>query len=457
MLRLNGSTRRYTPPPRGRDLSASATWTYRDGAEVKLFAIDQTSDIGVGIEHPGFSGTFDSDDRTRLAVLTWRDVIGRMTPLVSASHTTQRAEQSFGLFRLTSDLAQTLLFAQADWALHSAATLRAGGDVERLTSGVAGTLPDGDSRSPGAPQTLFAQQRSAVRVGPFVELDWLVGQRTRVITGVRGDHSELTSRWSLDPRVSLAYRPYEYLTLTAAWGIYHQVAAPLQYDSVAGTPGLPSMRASQVVLGMQLGEGSWLWRVEAYEKRYRDLVQLTRTGFAVGDGLGSARGVDVFTRTPLPLGVQLRATFSLLAARRTDPNTGQVTRAPFDISRSETIIAEKRLPSGLRLAAAYRYATGRPYTPVVGATRHPATAEFDPQYGAPMSERLPALRRVDLSTSWYRPLTPHWQGVLYVSVNNVADRDNVQSYTYSSDYSKRIPVRSLFKRSVYFGATLIRQ
>ena len=97
-----------------------------------------------------------------------------------------------------------------------------------------------------------------------------------MIAGARSDHSELTGRWSLDPRLSLAYRPQQFITLTAAWGIYHQVAAPLQYDSVAGTPGLPSMRASQIVLGMQLGDDPWLWRVEAYEKRYHDLVQLTR-------------------------------------------------------------------------------------------------------------------------------------------------------------------------------------
>jgi hypothetical protein len=30
----------------------------------------------------------------------------------------------------------------------------------------------------------------------------------------------------------------------------------------------------------------------------------------------------------------------------------------------------------------------------------------------------------------------------------------VYQYTYNADYTQRIPIRSLFKRSVYFGASL---
>ena len=47
--------------------------------------------------------------------------------------------------------------------------------------------------------------------------------------------------------------------------------------------------------------------------------------------------------------------------------------------------------------------------------------------------------------------------MIYASVNNIFDRVNVQSYTYTRDYSQRIPVQSIFNRSFYFGATLIRQ
>jgi hypothetical protein len=36
----------------------------------------------------------------------------------------------------------------------------------------------------------------------------------------------------------------------------------------------------------------------------------------------------------------------------------------------------------------------------------------------------------------------------------VFNRTNLYEYTYAADYSRRIPVRSLFNRSLYFGASL---
>ena len=76
------------------------------------------------------------------------------------------------------------------------------------------------------------------------------------------------------------------------------------------------------------------------------------------------------------------------------------------------------------------------------------------KYGAPMSERLPAFRRLDFSTSYYRQVTPGMQTVVFVSLMNMLDRTNAQQYTYNADYSRRSVVPSLFERSVYFGATI---
>jgi hypothetical protein len=216
------------------------------------------------------------------------------------------------------------------------------------------------------------------------------------------------------------------------------------------------MRAEQRVAGVQLGEGERQLRLEAYDKRYHDLVQQRRDNVAVGGGTGSARGVDLFFKGALPLGWQSRTTVSLLRARRTDPNSGALAPASFDIGASTTTIVEREV-RGVRVAAAWRSASGRPYTPIVGTAPDTATGRLRPRYGAPNSARLPAFRRLDLSASWYRPISPAWRSVLFVSVNNLLDRANLQGYTWSPDYTERLPVRSIFNRSVYFGATLIRQ
>ena len=243
--------------------------------------------------------------------------------------------------------------------------------------------------------------------------------------------------------------------MTAAWGVYHQVPDPLYFeDSVSAGLQLESMRARQSIFGAQVGDGDLIARVEAYDKHYDDLAQRTRDYDIVGDGIGRARGVDVFLKGRLALGITGRVSYGYVSSRRTDPDTRVVTRAPFDVTHTMTTVAERTIVGGLRASMAYRYATGRPFTPVTGSTYDGAQRVFVPEYGSPMSERLPAFRRLDLSASYFRPIGSTLQTVAFVSVMNILDRENAQSFRYSPDYSRRHLVPSLFQRSVYFGGTI---
>ena len=71
-----------------------------------------------------------------------------------------------------------------------------------------------------------------------------------------------------------------------------------------------------------------------------------------------------------------------------------------------------------------------------------------------MSERLPDFHRLDFSIGHLRRFGESLQAVFFYSLSNALDRENVHAYRYSADYSQRIPVRSLFNRSHYFGATV---
>src|SRR5688500_11378513 len=48
-FRLNGSSHRYDPAPIGHDVSGSVAWNYRPSGEVKVFALDQTTSMGMGV------------------------------------------------------------------------------------------------------------------------------------------------------------------------------------------------------------------------------------------------------------------------------------------------------------------------------------------------------------------------------------------------------------------------
>jgi len=191
-------------------------------------------------------------------------------------------------------------------------------------------------------------------------------------------------------------------------------------------------------------------RLELFDKRYRDLAQVSRDFDVASGGVGSSRGVDVFASgTGLP-GMRWRMSLSSIVARRTEPASGVLARAPFDVTTSIATVINQSFGPSWHVGLSQRYATGRPFTPVTAATHDAARDVWVPQYGAPMSERLPAVRRVDLGLTHLRRIGAQ-NVVMYSSVTNVFDRENVFMYRYSQDYTLRIPIRSMFKRSYYVG------
>jgi hypothetical protein len=457
-FKVNSNPRAFSPAPHGRDVSLSSTLTYRPTGELKAYVIDQTNLVGVPVDEPAFSGTFNSDVRSRLSVLTWRDVVGSVAPLISIAESRLDRREDFGAFRLHSRQRLQQGFGQLSWESGSGTVIRAGGEFERIVSDMTGSLPSTEDRRPEARSRLFSFDEPGRRVGAFVETDLRIGSTLRLIPGVRADRSSLTERTTFDPRVNASWRPVELFTFTAAWGLYHQVPDPLFFDDSTGHPGLAPMRAEQRVVGVQVGEGvPFLIRLELYDKQYTDLAQQTRDFHVVEGGTGYSRGVDFFVKGGLFWGIETRTTASWLFSRRTEPNTGLQAPAPFDIRRTMSFIAERPFANGLRTGVTWRSASGKPFTPITGGTLEGTTGVYSPQYGTPFSERYPGLGRLDVSVSRFRPLSPSLQSVVYVSLSNLLNRDNVQGWRYSNDYSSRTPVRSIFNRSVYFGATLIWQ
>jgi len=207
-------------------------------------------------------------------------------------------------------------------------------------------------------------------------------------------------------------------------------------------------------VGCQVGDGGEVARVELYDKRYSDLVGLTRDKVVTTGGVGQARGADVFLKHRLWPFFSARLSYSYVDSRRTDPNTRLAASAPFDITHSVSLIGDQALPKGWSVSAAWRYATGKPFTPVTGAAFDTALGVWQPAYGAAYSDRLPPLKRFDIALSRVTRISGGNQLVYFFSLDNVFDRDNIYQYTYNANYTQRIPVRSLFKRSVYFGGSL---
>lgn len=454
LFRVNGSAVRYAMPPRGHDRSGSAIWRYRPTGELKVFGIAQATSLAAEVADPSFTGAYRLDLRSHLAVANWRDVVGRWSPSARVSDTRLRRAQEYGAFLLETGQRVSGASGQLDWAATGALTLRGGAEWERLRADLAGSLPDaGHDKRPGARVTTVRGHPDRDRGGLFAEADALVGARTRIVAGVRRDRGSPPAAWTVDPRASAAVTVVPGLVLTAAWGTYHQLPDALLADSTLGDPALPAMRATHAIVGMQAGSAGRMLRVELYDKRYADLAQVTRDYAVAGGGTGRARGVDVFLAGRGIPGMSWRVALSRLVSRRTDPHTGTMAPAPSDVPVTATTVVTHMLTPAWHLGLTHRVAAGRPFTPVAGATFDAADSVWVPRYGAPMSERLPSFHRLDLGLTRLQRVGAY-QGVFFLSINNLLDRENIHAYRHSTDYSARFPIRSLFKRSVYVGASL---
>jgi TonB dependent receptor len=269
----------------------------------------------------------------------------------------------------------------------------------------------------------------------------------RIIAGVRSDASTLTDRRTVDPRLSIVWQ-LGGLGLTAAWGVQHQVAEPVFYRPTAATPDFDPMRVAQTIIGAQWGGDSTGLRLELYDKHYRNLWQFTRDFDVVGKGRGRARGADMLLRWRFGASSLSRVAWSIVDSRRTDPNTGQDAPGLGDVRHSVSWITDRTF-GRLTVGTALRFATGRPFTDVIGVQAG------TPLWGAANTERLPNYTRSDLSLSWYRPLDGRRAVVLWGSVSNVFNRNNVMRYRWNADFQERFPVRAPFNRAVYAGATLL--
>ena len=455
LISVNGSSTKYDPAPRGHDLSVSAYASLLKAGELSLFAIDKTQQLGVGVDDPSYSGTYDLSTGSRLAVATWRADFGNVVPAVTASVGTVDKDEQFGAFLVRTRFKQQQVFGQWAWTQSPTLTVRAGAELEHLRAAFDGSVPNTAlDVAPGSRIRKLGSDAAATRTGLFMESDNRIGLRLRLVAGARADHSDLTDETTFDPRVSAAFRTIGSATLTAAWGIYHETPDPLLFDPVIGDTTLKAMRAAHYILGMQAGDNERMLRVELYDKLYENLSRQTRDYGVASHGNGYARGADIFLKGTAPFALRTRLTYSYVHSRRTDSDTGLLADAPFDVPHTMTFIVQRTI-ANWEAGAAYRYSTGRPFSPVVRATYNAVEERWIPSYGSPYSERLPNLVRADVSLSNIRQITPDWRIVLYASVNNVLGRHNIYSYTYTADFTERKPVPSLFDRSLYVGATLL--
>lgn len=281
---------------------------------------------------------------------------------------------------------------------------------------------------------------------------------------MRGEILSSRAWGALSPRVSAKYFASRDVALTAAVGRMtqwtHSLAGdgPLRYFDIwiASDSFVPVTTAWHYVIGLERRAGDAAsFKVEGFAKRYDRVLEVNtsddprRRGdeFLVADGL--SYGVDLLARLhPADRGFSGWVAYSNGFSERS--RLGERWAPGHDRRHDLDVVATWR-GARYRFGARFGYATGTPYTPIIGQI---ARRVYDPSLdrwgtgepriwieslGGPRnSARFPATHRVDLDAS--RDF--HARGATispYVSVVNAYNARNVFVYLYN--YSNDTPTR----------------
>jgi vitamin B12 transporter len=472
LFRLNGTTNTFSETPRSNDTNLSLIYNYSDSGQIKLFNYRSTNSMGVQVESPSELDTYRTSSTNWLHNLQWADSFGDWDVTTSLSMNRFTAQQAFGTIDLRPGDDIYKLRTDLTYQLVPGIDLHTGGEAQRTVSIFKGTLPESVV---GGSAATFDERFAVTRSGGYAEIESQLMTRLTGRIGARADYHSASGAFTADPRLSLRYLLTEKTDAYVSWGIFHQFAAPSNYNTTTGNPNLQPQRAQHYIAGLMHDRGSILTRVEAYYKPYSNLVlgdpddtNGTSDTALTNDGDGWSRGVDAFLKYGQFLKTRFygRASYSFLQSNRRQTRRLEGGRrvyergpSPFDITHNVSAVANATLfndLSGGVLSAGVtvRSASGRPQTPIVGGEPINNGAFYQPIEGPVGSEHLPAFQRLDTQLNYYLPFGDDHSIVFYVSVNNVFGRANVLGYQYDRTYTDRTAQIATLQRSVYFGVNL---
>jgi vitamin B12 transporter len=435
ITRMNGEAELYVRAPQSLQGIGGVSFEPVPGVELKSTVLSLGDRYTRLVRMNGYAGEFASSSTMQHAALSVRALRPDGRRGISASLTASRriGRMNFGVLDREREDRAFGGRIEADAVVANGTRVRGGAELLRYDATTSGRVPTSPTLAPGAPSmTLPDEAQSTWHAGTFVEAEHAPLTGLTVVAGLRADRLPGETGTVLDPRLGAAWTAGDW-TVRAGAGVFHQGSWRARYRlPEPGQPAGVPRRARHLVAGVER-VGTLALRLEGYLKRYDDYAPGGTGPLAVA---GTNHGVDAIARWSPRSGPGGWLTWSLLRGR-VELDDGRTVPATLDVTHSLTSVV--RLPLGAwELGATARYATGKPFTPLVAVD----SVTRMPQYGALHAERLPDYQRLDARVTRYM-FGDGLRALMYLEMLNLLDRRNLMSYTYSAE-AERVPVNSVF-------------
>jgi hypothetical protein len=282
----------------------------------------------------------------------------------------------------------------------------------------------------------------------FAETDIYVTNDLAAKIGARYEHSSIIGKSNFAPRISFAQKVGEGAQISAAYGIFYQKP---EVSQLLYTRNLGYTRATHYILTYQKTTNERIFRVEAYYKKYHDLVKAYPEVFVFNNnGDGYAKGIELFWRDKKSIrNFDYWISYSYLNTERDYLNFPSLLQPNFAADHTASFVMKRFVidwKTGFNFT--YSFATGRPYYRFLydnaqgksyiadqGKTKQYHNLGFSMNY-------VPSIGKTNPKVFW----------VLVASVTNVLGYEPVFNYNYSYDGLVKQPIGLPSKRFYFIGA-----
>ncbi|HYK47452.1 MAG TPA: TonB-dependent receptor [Parafilimonas sp.] len=281
----------------------------------------------------------------------------------------------------------------------------------------------------------------------FAESDVYITNGVALKIGARYEYSSIIKHADIAPRISLAYKTGPGAQVSLAYGVFYE--KPLNNELIYSTS-LGYTKATHYIANYQRSVDNRIFRVEAFYKKYDDLVK--SFPYYNNNGTGYAKGVELFLRDKKTFkNIDYWISYSYLDTKRDYLNYPQELEPNFAAHHTASVVMKRfitKWKAGFNVT--YSFATGRPYYNFMydnssdkyniadqGRTKNYNNLGFSAEY-------LPSLGKKDAKTFI----------VLFASMTNVLNQTQIYGYNYSYNGLNKQPILPPAQRFYFIGMFL---
>lgn len=252
----------------------------------------------------------------------------------------------------------------------------------------------------------------------FSEAEIFFSKKMAMNVGLRSSKASIIDDYTIEPRVSFAYKIAENSQFSMAYGNFNQTA---NQEYLKFNTNLDYEKTQHYIFNYMYNKEGRMLRLEGYFKNYDDLVkydanQPSFNSNYTNEGFGYAKGIDLFWRDNKTVkNLDYWVSYSFIDSERDYKNYSKQVTPSFIANHNFSVVTKywsDKLKS--QISATYTFNSGRPYN-------NPNTTEF-------MNEKTKSFN--NLSLSWAYLLSQ--QKILFFSVTNVLNANNIFGYQYAN-------------------------